>query len=71
MWLRGKSEDPDEADLQPVVSETFSESDQIPLEDMGIQQLLLDHRRTIYLEMTGMLVREKGSKGLSHLSGNP
>ena len=64
MWVRGKKGDPAKADLQPVVSETFSDGDQVHLEDMGIQQLSLDHRRRMYSEMTGMLEREKDNQRL-------
>lgn len=59
-WARGKKTDT--ADFESARSETFIESEHIPLGDTGIQNLTLDHRRKMYVEMTEMIDREQSNK---------
>ena len=56
-WVRGKGKE-EPADVRRA----DSESEKVPVDDLGMSQLSLDHRRRMYLEMTEMLEREESNQ---------
>ncbi len=58
-WVRGKAKE------EPVdLKHDDGESDDVPLEDIGMAQLSVDHRRRMHSEMTDMLEREESNQML-------
>jgi hypothetical protein len=60
-WVRGKKVN-DSVYLEAIDSETFNEDDLLPLDDVGIEKLTLEHRLKMYIEMTEMLQREEANQ---------